>query len=150
MYLLKSLDVCIQEEEVVSDKALPEVCRVDTEIHTDVQLETPMIKSEERYVTQSEPKLVQDMTLFPDTPTPPQTNAQSKTVQKISLPDIAVQGKLIPISHASWGEIPKSESVRKEIPAYTDSICRTPSKLPGKQYSLESVCVAFVRKYHPT
>ena len=125
-------DACIQEEEVVSDMALLEVCRVDTEIHTDIQLETPMIKSEIKCVTQCEPKLVQDMALLPDTPTPHQTYAQSKTVQKISLPDIAIQGKLIPISHASWGEISKSESVRKEIPTYTDSICRPPSKLPGK------------------
>ena len=62
---------------------LPEVYRVDTEIHTDLQLETPMIKSEEKCVTQSEPKLVQDMTLLPDTPTPSQTNAQSKIVQEI-------------------------------------------------------------------
>ena len=91
-----------------------------------------MIKSEEKCVTQSEPKLVWDMTLLPDTLTPPQTNAQSKTVQKISLHDLALQGKLIPISCASWGEILKSESVRKEIPIYTGSICRPPSKLPGK------------------
>ena len=52
---------------------LPEVYIVDTEIHTDVQLETPMIKS-------------------------------------------GIQSKLIPISHASWGEILKSELVGKEIP----------------------------------
>ena len=84
--------------------------------------------------------MVQDMTLLPDKPTPPQTSAQSKTVQNISLPGIAIQGKLIPISHACWGEILKSESVRKEIPTYTDSICRPPSKLPGKQYSLGSIC----------
>ena len=32
------------QEEVVSDTTLPEVYRVDTEIHTDVQLETPVIK----------------------------------------------------------------------------------------------------------
>ena len=77
------------------------------------------------------------MTLPPDTPTPPQTNAQSKTVQKISLLGRAIQGNLIPILIASWV---KSELVRKEISTYTDSICRPPSKLPGKQYSLESVC----------
>ena len=40
-------EACIQEGEVVSNMALPEVYRVDTEKHTDVQLETPMIKSEE-------------------------------------------------------------------------------------------------------
>ena len=91
--------------------ALPEVYRVDMEIHTDVQLETTMIISIEKCVTQSEPKLVQDMKLVPDTPTPPQTNAQLKTVQKISLTDRAIQGKLIPISCASRGEILKSESV---------------------------------------
>ena len=39
----QEIEECIQEE-VVSDMALPEVYRVDTEIHTDVQLETPMIR----------------------------------------------------------------------------------------------------------
>ena len=60
------------------------------------------------------------MTLLPDTPAPPQTNVQSKTIQKISLLDIVIQGKLIPISCASWGEILKSELVRNKIPIYTD------------------------------
>ena len=46
------------QEEVVSDMTLPEVYRVDTKIHSDVQLETPIIKSEEKCVTQNEPKLV--------------------------------------------------------------------------------------------
>ena len=47
---------------------LPEVYTVDTEIHTDIQLETPMIKSEEKCIMQSEPKLVQDMALLHNTP----------------------------------------------------------------------------------
>ena len=34
-------------EEVVSDMTLPEIYRVDEKIHTDVQLEIPIIKSEE-------------------------------------------------------------------------------------------------------
>ena len=34
---------CIQEE-VISDMTLPEIYRVDTEIHIGIQLETPMIK----------------------------------------------------------------------------------------------------------
>ena len=42
----QEIEECI--EEVVSDMTLPEVYRIDTEIHTDVQLETPMIKSEEK------------------------------------------------------------------------------------------------------
>ena len=105
---------CIQEE-VVSDMALPEVYKVDTETHTDIQLETPMINSEEKCVTQNEPKLVQDMAVLHDTPTPPQTIAQPMTEQKISLPDRAIQGKLIPITHESWRNILRSESVRKEI-----------------------------------
>ena len=77
----QEVEVCIQEEELVSDMTLPEVYRVDTEIHTDVQLETPMIKSEEKCVTQNEPKFVQDMALLHDTTTPSQTNAQSMTEQ---------------------------------------------------------------------
>ena len=103
---------------------LPKVYRVDTEIHTDIQLETPMIKLEEKFVTQSEPKLVWDMALIHDTPTPPQTTAQPMTELKVLLPDRALQGKLIPITHASWRGSLGSESVRKETPTYTDSICR--------------------------
>ena len=75
-------------------------------IHTGVKLETPIIKSEERCVMQSEPKLVQDMPLLCDTPTPLQTNAQAQpmTEQKVLLPDRAIIGKLIPITHASKKE----------------------------------------------
>ena len=57
--------------------------------------------------------------------------------QKVLLPDRALLGKLIPITHASQREILRSESVRKEIPTYTDSICRPPSKARDKQNSLE-------------
>ena len=78
----QEIEACIQEEEVVSDMAVPEVYRVDTEIHKDLQLETPMKKSEEKCITQDEPKLIQDMTLLPDTPTPPQTNAHSKQYKR--------------------------------------------------------------------
>ena len=103
---------------------LPEVYRVDMEIHTDVQLETPIIKSEEKCVTQVEPKFIQDMALLHDAPTPAHTFSQPMTEQKILLLDRALQGKLIPITHASWRETVRSESVRKETPIYTDSICR--------------------------
>ena len=65
----QEMEECIQEE-VASDMTLPEVYRVDTEIHTDIQLETTMVKSEEKCVTQSELKLAQDMALLCDTPTP--------------------------------------------------------------------------------
>ena len=41
-----------------------------------------MIKSEEKCATQSQPKLVQDMALLHDTPTPPQTIAQPTKEQK--------------------------------------------------------------------
>ena len=70
-------------EEVVSDMTLPEVYTVETEIHTDVQLEAPMIKSEEKCITQNEPKLAQDMALLNDISTPPQTIAQPLTEQKV-------------------------------------------------------------------
>ena len=101
---------------------LPEVYRVDMEIHTDIQLETPMIKSEEK----CESKLVWDMALLYDTPTPLQTNAQAQpmTEQKVSSPDRTIIGKLIPITPASRRETLKCELVRKETPTYTDSICR--------------------------
>ena len=97
---------------------LPEVYRVDREVHKDVQLETPMIESEEKCVMQSEPKLVQDVALLCDTPTPPHTIAQPMTEQKVLLPERALQGKLIPITHASQRENLRSELVRKEIPPY--------------------------------
>ena len=77
----QEIEECIQEE-VVSDMPLPDIYRVDTEIHTEIQLETPMIKLEEKCVTQSEPKLVQDMALLCDTLTPPQTIAQPMTEQR--------------------------------------------------------------------
>ena len=93
----QEIEECI--EEVVSDMTLPEVYRVDTE-KTHRQLETPMIKSEEKCVMLNESKLVQDMALLHDTSTPLQTIAQPMKEQ-ISLLDRALQGKLIPIKHAS-------------------------------------------------
>ena len=116
---------------------LPEVYRVDTEIHTDILLETPMIKLEKKCVTQCKLKLVQDMALLHDTPTPPQTIPQPMTEQKVLLLARALQGMLIPITHASQRETLRSASARKETPTYTDSICRPPSKPPDKQNSLE-------------
>ena len=122
----QEIEECIVE--VVSDMTLPEVYRVDTEIHTGVQLETPIIKSEERCVMQHEPKLVQDMALLCDTPTPLQTNAQAQpmTEQKVSLPDRAIIGKIIPTTRAGRRESVRSEAIRKEVSTYIDSICRPP------------------------
>ena len=45
----QELKECMQEE-VVSDITLPEVYRVDEKIHTDIKLETPIIKAEERCI----------------------------------------------------------------------------------------------------
>ena len=128
------------QEEVVSDMTLPEIYTVDESIHTDVQLEIPIIKSEEGHIVQDEPKLVQDRTLICDTPNPLQTNAQAQhmTEQKVSLPDRTNIGKTIPTTYVSRRESLRSEVVRKEIPIYIDSICRPPSKPPDKQNSLES------------
>ena len=44
----QNLEECMQEEEEVSDMTLPEIYRV--KIHTDVQLEIPIIKSEEGHI----------------------------------------------------------------------------------------------------
>ena len=68
-----------------------------------------------------------------DTPTSHQTIAQPMTEQKVLLPDRALQGKLIPITHASWRETLRSASVRIETPTYTDSICRPPSEPPDNK-----------------
>ena len=62
------IEECI--EEVVSDMTLPEIYRVDEKIHTDVQLDTPIIKSEEKCIVQDEPKLVQDKIFICATPNP--------------------------------------------------------------------------------
>ena len=110
-----------------------ELCVMQSEL----KLETPIIKSKERCRVQDEPKLVQDITLICGTPTTIQTIAKPMTEQQISLPDRALQGRLIPIKHASRRETLKSELVRKEIPTYTGSVCRPPSKPPEKQNSLE-------------
>ena len=126
------------QKEVVSDMTLPEIYRVDEKIHTDVQLEIPIIKSE-GHIVQDEPKLVQDRTLICAIPNPLQTNAQAQhmTEQKVSLPDRANMGKIIPTTYVSRREGLRSEVVRKEIPTYVDLICRPPSKPPDKQNSLE-------------
>ena len=134
----QELEECMQEE-VVSDMTLPEIYRVDERIHTDIQLEIPIIKSEEGHIVQDEQKLVQDRTLICAIPNPLQTNAQAQhmTEQKVSLPDRANIGKIIPTTYVSRRESFRSEVVRKEIPTYIDSICRTPSQPPKKQNSLE-------------
>ena len=41
--------------------------RVDAEIHTDIKLETPIIKAEEKCIVWDESKLVQDRTLVCET-----------------------------------------------------------------------------------
>ena len=51
----QELEECI--EEVVSDMILPDIYRVYEKTHTDIKLETPIIKSEEPSVMQSELKL---------------------------------------------------------------------------------------------
>ena len=106
-------------------------------MQSELKLETPIIKAEERCIVQDEPKLVQDRTLICDTLTTIQTIAEPMIEQQISLLDRALQGKLIPIKHASRRETLRSELVRSEIPIHIGSICRPPSKPPDKQNSLE-------------
>ena len=62
-----------------------------------LQLEIPIITLE-GHIVQDEPKLVQDRTLICAIPNPLQTNAQAQhmTEQKVSLPDKANIGKIIP------------------------------------------------------
>ena len=136
----QELGECMQEE-VVSDITLPEVYKVDEKLHTDVKLEIPIIKSEEKCIVQDEPKLVQDKILICDTSTPLQTNAQAQpmTEPKVLLPGRVLQSKIIPITHAGRRENLRCELVRKENPTYTDSICRPPSKPPDKQNSLGEI-----------
>ena len=94
---------------------LPEICRVDEKIHTDVQLEILIIKSEEGHIMQDEPKLVQDRTLICATPNPLQTNAQGQhmTELKVSLPDRANIGKIVPTTYVSRRESFRSGSSQK-------------------------------------
>ena len=69
----QELEECMQEE-AVSDIILPEVYRIDTEIHTGVQLEKLIIKVEEKCIVRDESKLVQDKTLVCE------TNAQAHSM----------------------------------------------------------------------
>ena len=96
---------------------LPEIYRVDERIHTDVQLEIPIIKSSEGHIVQDGPKLVQVRTLICDTPNPLQTNAQAQlmTEQKVLLPDRANIGKIIPTTYVCRRESLRSEVIRKEF-----------------------------------
>ena len=84
--------------------------------------------------------IVQDRPLICAIPNPLQTNAQAQhmTEQKVSLPDRANIGKIIPTTYVSRRESLRSEVVRKEIPTYIGSLCRPPSKPPDKQNGLES------------
>ena len=93
------------QEEVVSDRTLPEMYSADVRIHTDIQLETPIIKSEETCVIPSDSKLVQDMTLIHDASILLHTIGQLMTEQKISLCDRAILDRLIPIAHATGEKI---------------------------------------------
>ena len=147
----QELEECIQEQ-VVSGMTLPEIYRVDERIHTDVQLEIPIIKSEEGHIVQDEPKLVQDRTLICAIPNPLPTNAQAQhmTEQKVSLPDRTNIGKTIPTTYVSRGESLRSEVVRKEIPTYIDSTCRPPSKPTDKQNSVEGkICTKMLPYLNP-
>ena len=60
-----------------------------------------------------ESKLVQDRTLVCET----NAQAHSMTEQKVLLPERALQSKIIPSM--------RSETVKKDIPMYIDSICRS-------------------------
>ena len=119
----QELEECMQEE-IVSNMTLPEIYRVDEKIHTDVQLEIPIIKSEEGHIVQDEPKLVQDRTLICTIPNPLQTNAQAQhmTEQKVSLPERSNIGKIIPTTYVSRRESLRSEEVRKEICEGTEMV----------------------------
>ena len=89
------------------------------------------------------------MTLICNTPATIQTTAEPMIEQQISLLDRALLGKLIPITHASQKETLRSESVRKEIPTYTDSIYRPPPKPPNLQNTNEEkVCVLEKESLH--
>ena len=87
----QEIEECMQEE-VFSDMALPEIYRVDEKIHTDVQLEIPIIKSEKMCMMQDDQKLVQGRTMICATPNALQTNAQAQHLaeQKVSLPDRSI------------------------------------------------------------
>ena len=120
----KELEECMQEE-AVSDIILPEVYRVDAKKHTDVKLEIPIIKAEEKCIVRDESKLVHDRTLVCET----NTQAHSMTEQKVLLPERALQSKIIPNL--------RSEIAIKEIPMCIDLICRSSSKPTDKQNNLE-------------
>ena len=119
--------------------------RVDKEVDTDIQLKKRVLKppathSEEKGVTQSEPQLVQNMTVLPDTPIPKQSQetAQPQISSDISsFERTETQDKVITRSHAKFGQILKLKAMNreciwdiiKEIPPYGDPLC-IPSPRP--------------------
>ena len=115
-----------------------EVCEMPSETKLEMpileepsepKLETPIIK--QRSIVQSESKLIQDMALNSDIPTPFHRHTQPMTGQEISLPDRTLHnlsqngrfqcqtttlGRLIPKIHTGQRKILGSKLVRRVIP----------------------------------
>ena len=162
---------CIEEE--ICDMSLPEMYSTEESIHTaELRLETPIINEVEineiprevkleMPIEQNEPKLVQNVTLLSNIPTPshnyhqplieqeitlPDRNiAQSMTKGEISVPNRNIPGKSIPKLHNRCRKVLGSKLVRRVIPTKlvrtivpsdTKSMCRPPPEPPYRQNNL--------------
>ena len=146
-----------------------EICKMPSETKSEMpileepsepKLEMSIIK--EAHIVQSESKLIQDMALISDIPTPflnhaqpmtgPEISSPNRTImqpmtkQEISVSNKTALGRLIPKIHTGQRGISGSKlvrrviptkSVRRIVPTNTNLICRPPSKPPDKQNSPE-------------
>ena len=164
-WLVVEIDTYVPEE-VVSDITWLEVYKVDVEIHTYMQLDKQVIlppaiySSEEKGGTQSQPKLVKNMSSLPDKPIPALAqDAQPKVVPQISSSEISLlkgstQDKLITTTHESFEEIAKCKALNREgmwgiieeIPTYINPVYRPSPRTLTYKMSMERVYGASVKK----
>ena len=135
------------EESVHKDKIkleTPEINAVEiSELPREVKLEVP--------IEQSESKLVQDVTLVSDVPTPFYAEHEillpigaidlSKTEWEIPVPNRNIPGKSIPKLHTRWRKVSGSKLVRRVNPTRLvkrkiPSMCRSPPRPPDRHNSL--------------
>ena len=149
---------CIEEE--ICDRSLPKIFRSEESVHKDeIKLEinaveiseSPRDVKLEMPLEQSEPKLVQNVNLVSDIPTPfhaeqeiflpNQTIDLWKAEGGIPVPSKNIPGKPTPKLHTRQRKVLGSELVRRVNPTRLVkrkilSMCRSPPKLPDRQNSL--------------
>ena len=152
---------CIEEE--ICDKSLPRMYRAEENVHKDeTKLEIPQINAVEisefpgevkleMAIEQSESKLVQDVTLVSDVPTPFHADHEillpngtidlCKTEGEISVPSRHILGKSISKLHTRWRKVLGSRLVKRVNPTRwvkrkIPSMFRPPPRPLDRQNSL--------------